>query len=472
MSNRQTTVTVLVVLALLVSCFNTYQLQASLSTQQRLNEENTRSLQSLQSTLSGLTQAAQRLGEDSAALKSTLSTTQGQVASLGSSISDLKRETSASAAAAEAKLNTLTGVLSELNSEVSAASSQLKALGTGVQDLQEEVKLEAESAQVLAERLDSHLKATPSEIYSESYRSVVVIRTNGALGSGFIYDSHGRIATNWHVVKGAAEVEVEYYDGTRSKARVLGSDPYSDTAVVAPATRPTDADPLPLGDSSKCYIGQEVVAIGNPLGLSSSLSSGIVSQINKEVAVEDVPLVVASLQLDVTIAPGNSGGPLLDMAGRVLGLNNAASDYGFNFAIPINVARRALDAIIEKGSYQHPLFGVSVISLNPDTVKTLNIVNVPEELRGLLIASVMPDYPAAKAGLQPAKESATPGGSEVQARDVIVAIDGRAVKTRADFIAYLEESVSPGQKVTFRLWRSGAYENVEITPVARPAYTG
>jgi len=319
--------------------------------------------------------------------------------------------------------------------------------------------------------LESLLTQTPGNVYDSVHQSVVVIRTPIGQGSGFLYTDQTLILTNWHVVESETDIEVEFYDGTRNKASVVGTDAYADVAVIKVSSAPPDANPLNLANSSKLYIGQQVVAIGNPLGLTGSLSSGYISQTNKLIDLE--PIIVPVLQLDISIAPGSSGGPLLDLSGNVVGITNAGTGYGFNFAVPSNIVKRVALSIIEKGYYKHPFVGFRGIELDPDTIKEWNILNLDPFQTGLLIWEVLPDTPAAEAGLKGVIETQdSQGNTAYTPGDIILAVDGHLTRTFADWSSYIEEEVSPNQTITLTLWRSGQNVSVEVTTTSREAYHG
>jgi len=349
--------------------------------------------------------------------------------------------------------------LSELRDAIEEAESRIGAVESALSNLS---SLEA---------IAGILNQTPVNLYEATYKSVVVIRTAFAQGSGFLYSSSNLILTNWHVVGEETDVDVEFYDRTRTKASVLGTDAYADVAVLEVTSVPSDAKPLRLGDSSRLYIGQQVAAIGSPLGLTGSFSSGFISQINKLLDIE--PIIVPVLQLDITIAPGSSGGPLLDLLGNVVGITNAGTGYGFNFAVPSNVVERVASSLVEKGNYEHALVGFTSVVLSPETISSYRILNLEVYQTGLLIWEVLPDTPAAEAGLRGVVETRAPDGSiGYNAMDIIVAVDGNAVFAREDWAAYVEEYVSPGQSITLTLWRSGETVDVEVNTTSRPPYQG
>jgi len=349
--------------------------------------------------------------------------------------------------------------LSELRDAIEEAESRIGAVESALSNLS---SLEA---------IAGILNQTPVNLYEAAYKSVVVIRTPFAQGSGFLYSSSDLILTNWHVVGEETDVDVEFYDRTRTKASVLGTDAYSDVAVLKVTSVPSDAKPLRLGDSSRLYIGQQVAAIGSPLGLTGSFSSGFISQINKLLDIE--PIIVPVLQLDITIAPGSSGGPLLDLLGNVVGITNAGTGYGFNFAVPSNVVERVASSLVEKGNFEHALVGFTSVVLSPETISSYKILNLEVYQTGLLIWEVIADTPAAEAGLRGVVETRAPDGSiGYNAMDIILAVDGNAVFAREDWAAYVEEYVSPGQSITLTLWRSGETVDVEVSTTPRPPYQG
>jgi S1-C subfamily serine protease len=351
--------------------------------------------------------------------------------------------------------------LSNLTETVAAINQTALANATETNQLLDE----------LTSKVERFLNQTPANIYETTYKSVVVITTETRQGSGFLYNSSNMILTNWHVVEGESDIEVQFYDGTRINATLVGTDAYSDVAVLTVASSPPEARPLQLGNSSSLYVGQQVVAIGNPLGLTGSLSSGYISQVNKLIEIEEVPIVISVIQIDLTLAPGNSGGPLLDMEGNVVGITNAGTYYQLNFAVPSNIVRRVVSSIVEKGYYYHPLIGFEIIELTPEAISDLNIFNIEPFQAGLLVWRVMPNYPAEAAGIQGAVEAEAPDGTPGYiAKDIVLEIDGHPTRTTAEWSVYVEENVSPGQTITLTLWSSGEIATVEVTATFRSLY--
>ena len=378
------------------------------------------------------------MGTDLTNIRQNLTALQGQLNAQGAKITDLG-----------STLSSMSGKLAFVNGTFNAG---LKSL---------DPTLEAQENQ------------TPAEVYKENYKSVVVISSDVGQGSGFVYEDKSHILTNWHVVNGTSKLEVEFYDRSVASAVVVGSDPYSDIAVIMVSRIPADAAPLKLGNSSSAMVGQDVVAIGNPLGLTGSLSASHISQLDKLIQVYGLPLVVTSMQLDITIAPGSSGGPLMDLSGEVLGITNAGTGYGINFAIPSTIVRRVAPALVANGKYEHPLFGFNVLELNKDSIDYYHVLNVPPDQLGLMITNVTAGSAADVAGLKPATRTKTASGNPAyMANDIVVAVNGHRVETYDDFVSYIEEHVSPGQQVSLGLWRSGAMVSVNVTPKARSQFTG
>ncbi|RJS84020.1 PDZ domain-containing protein, partial [Candidatus Bathyarchaeota archaeon] len=350
--------------------------------------------------------------------------------------------------------------LSITNQSLTNSISDLKDV---LRKLESNVSMFASEISNIKGKVENILNQTPAKVYTQVYKSVVTVRTPSALGSGFVYNNTNLILTNWHVIKGETNIEVEFYDGTRKKAAIVGTDPYSDIALIMVTSAPPSIKPLELGNSSNIYIGQPIVAVGNPFALKASLSAGYISQINKIVEISDVPIVVPVIQLDISIAPGSSGGPLLDLSGKVIGITNAGTLFGFNFAIPSNIIRRVASSIIQLGYYKHPLIGIYVIELTPEVIKELNILNLEPYQTGLLVWKVIENYPAAKAGLRGVIETKAPDGSKAYiAQDIILEVDGYPTLTLADLTSYLEEHISAGQTITLTLWRSGEITSVEV----------
>jgi S1-C subfamily serine protease len=291
------------------------------------------------------------------------------------------------------------------------------------------------------------------------------------LGSGFVYNKEGYIITNNHVVDGTKTVNVTFIDGNTYTAKVVGTDPDNDLAVIQITDDFTDENlvPLPIGDSSTLEVGQQIIAIGNPFGLSDSMTTGIVSALGRLLPNQNVGFSIPDIiQVDAAINPGNSGGPLLNLEGQVVGINTAISsstgDFsGVGFAIPSNSINRIVPILIKDGSYQHPFLGISGRTMDPDVALANGL---PSNFKGVMIVSVVSGGPADKAGLQAATldNNNVPHGG-----DIITAIDGHPIKTIYDVIAYLDDEKSVGDKVVLTVDRTGKSMEFTVTLGVRPA---
>ena len=311
------------------------------------------------------------------------------------------------------------------------------------------------------------------------------------LGSGFVYDKEHHIITNNHVVGGAKKVDVTFIDGNTYTGKVIGSDPFSDIAIlqitdnIIFSGEEKDVRPLAIANSSNLEVGQQVIAIGNPFGLSDSMTTGIISQIGRLLPNPDTQFSIPNtIQTDATINPGNSGGPLLNMQGQVIGMNTAISSStgefaGVGFAIPSNTITRIVPALLQKGTYSHPWLGISGISITPDIAQSIGL---PRNYKGVVVGSVEADGPADKAGLKGAIITTTTSSSSSGANpspdditkgggDIITAIDGHPVKRIDDVISYIEEHKLVGDNVVLTVNRNGQTMNFNTTLQARPLST-
>lgn len=283
------------------------------------------------------------------------------------------------------------------------------------------------------------------------------------LGSGFIYDSRGYIITNNHVVDGAQVVDVRFIDGNVYSAKVIGTDQFDDLAVLQITDDFAEESlvPLPLANSADLEVGQQIIAIGNPFGLSNTMTTGIVSQVGRLLPNRDSGYSIPGvIQTDAAINPGNSGGPMLNLDGQVIGINTAIQSTtgefsGIGFAVPSNTIKRVVPALIDKGHYDHPWLGVSGTSLTPDIAKQLGLA---KNYHGVFVTTVVDNGPAQKAGLQEAVYNAN---RQLKGGDVIVALDGNQVRDIDDLIIYLAENKVVGDHVKLEVNRGG--QMVELT---------
>ena len=295
------------------------------------------------------------------------------------------------------------------------------------------------------------------------------------LGSGFVYDDNGHIITNHHVVSGGGNrLDVTFPDGIVYRASLIGSDPSADIAVLYVEEAPKEKLlPLSLADSSKVRVGERVAAIGNPFGLSGSLSNGIISGVGRQIPAEEeegftIPDII---QTDAPINPGNSGGPLLNMRGEVIGINSAIYSTtgqfaGVGFAIPSNTIAQVMPSLITTGSYQHPWLGVAGRDMTPGIADRLGL----DEPRGFLVMDVVAGSPAEKAGIQRGNEDTVIDGILIKlGGDVIIAVDNNTVRKIDDILAYVEMKKSVGDDLKLTILREGQTMEVIATLAARPS---
>lgn len=323
------------------------------------------------------------------------------------------------------------------------------------------------------------------DIYQNANPGVVAIQVltadGNGLGSGFVIDEEGHILTNFHVVEGVSEVEVDFPSGYKIRGRVIGTDTDSDIAVVKVDAPPEELHPLPLGDSSEIKVGQTVVAIGSPFRFNGTMTTGIISSLGRTLSsLRTAPggsFFTAGdiIQTDAAINPGNSGGPLLNLDGEVIGVNRAIETYNINaesdplnsgigFAIAIDTVKRVVPSLISNGSYDYPYLGIS--SLSEINLLQQEALGLPQS-NGAYVTTVTPNSPADVAGFR---------GGTVETEifnlysggDLIIAIDGRPIMTFSDLLTYLIQEKSPGDIVTFTILRGDQELQLELTLGKRP----
>lgn len=305
--------------------------------------------------------------------------------------------------------------------------------------------------------------------------SIAVTKTSphgdtSGVGSGFIFDKEGHIITNNHVVRDSKKIDVTFTDGTSYRAKVVGTDPYADVAVLKIDVSPDKLFPLPLGDSSKLKVGEQITAIGNPFGLSGSMTSGIVSQLGRLLPTGIGFSIPDVIQTDTAINPGNSGGPLLNMKGEVVGVNTAiySSDGSFSgvgFSIPSNVILKIVPVLIKDGEFHHPWVGISSANITPDLAELLNL----KDAKGVLVMTVVKDSPANKAGLRGSSETAVYDEIEYTiGGDIILSVDGNEVRKIDDILTHLQREKNVGDTLDLGIIRDGKAINVILTLEPRP----
>ena len=284
------------------------------------------------------------------------------------------------------------------------------------------------------------------------------------IGSGFVYDTHGHLITNEHVIQGAKEIIVTFLDGRSYKAEIIGADGYTDIAVLHVNTSKDTLTPLLIGDSSQLKVGESIVAIGNPFGLSGSMTAGIVSQRGRLLQAGGTAFQIPDIiQTDAVVNPGNSGGALLNMYGHVVGMNTAIqSSTGFftgvGFAVPSQTIAKIVPYLIRDGEYRHPWIGVIGTDINPNLAEAAGL----DDTRGFMIISVVDDGPAQKSGLRGADAKKTIDGVDYSVGgDVVVAIDGKVIRSIDDILVHLQRSKSVGDTIVLGILRDG--QQIELT---------
>jgi len=351
------------------------------------------------------------------------------------------------------------------SSRIRALEEQVKVLSSYVQNLQLVNGSESPPLSVLYDMTRDSVVLIENRVLSGG----TLIRK--ALGSGFVYRSDGYIVTNNHVVEGATELVVTFFDGNVSKATVVGADPYSDLAVVRLSKSLPWLRALPLGNSSALKVGESVVALGSPFGLSSTMTAGIVSQTGRDLEAPGNYRIVDVIQHDVSINPGNSGGPLVNLRGEVVGINTAiasssGTSSGVGFAVPSDTIAREAPVLIAKGSYEHPYLGVRGVDLTPDIAEAANL-NVTW---GFLVTDVVTGGPCDKAGIRGGTTNKVVLGQTIRVGgDLIVGIDGKRVQRLNDISVYVERNKRPGDQVAFTIIRSGQKLLKVVTLGVRPA---
>lgn len=376
-------------------------------------------------------------------------------------------------------------------------------------------KMQLTNAQQVGSEIGTNpTQLTLPELFRKVEGSVVQVSTstdgdnaNGksGLGSGFIYDRDGHIITNYHVVasaivdtnrlvsiNGDSEITVTFLDGSAYNARVVGSDQFSDLAVLKLEGDHIPYDklvPLSIGDSIPLRVGEQVVAIGNPYGLSGSMTEGIISGLGRMIPSmpesptipDDMAPTVQSpskysipdiIQTDAPINPGNSGGPLLNTRGEVIAINTAifsttGASTGVGFAIPSSTIKKVVPSLLATGTYQHPYIGIVGTAITPEIADVLGL----KEAKGFLVTEVADKSPAHEAGIRGGGDNLvrTLGGIEINREgDILLKVDDKSVRKIDDILTYLEREKNVGDTIQFTILRNGGTENIELTLGPRP----
>ena len=338
---------------------------------------------------------------------------------------------------------------------------------------------------------NGHLPSTVGEItplYSKSFSLIEIFEkdeagvvkvnvqrsetdnvTNG-VGSGFVFDKKGHIITNAHVINDAKKIIITFLDGRSYNAEIIGIDEFTDIAVIKVNADLTLLHPLALGDSSNLKVGETIAAIGNPFGLSGSMTSGIVSQLGRLLPSGAGYSIPDIIQTDAAINPGNSGGPLLNMRGEVVGINTAIQSTtgeftGVGFAIPSQTIAKIVPTLIERGEYDHPWIGISGRDIDPDLAKVLGL----KDTVGFLIVTVVENSPASKAGLIGSdKIMEVEGVNYTIGGDIIVSVDGIEVRKIDDILIYLQRAKSVGDEMVLEILRDNRTTDITVILQERP----
>jgi S1-C subfamily serine protease len=300
----------------------------------------------------------------------------------------------------------------------------------------------------------------------------------GGVGSGFVLNGDGEIATNAHVVtqgegqnlQRAKEVYVEFADGNRVPAKIVGADPNADVALLKIAPKGLTLRPLPLGSSASVPVGSPVAAIGSPFGERQSLSVGVVSAIDRDIqSLNGEFAIPGAIQTDAAINPGNSGGPLVDAGGKVIGINqqiktNSGGGEGVGFAVPVDVVKRSLGALRETGDAHYAYLGVGSVPLYPQLVDRFDL----KVDKGAWVQDVQPGTPADRAGIRGGKgETRFQIQTYAQGGDIITKVEGKPIEDANDLSAAVAQ-FQPGQEVTVQVHRGGETKDVKVKLGERP----
>ena len=330
-----------------------------------------------------------------------------------------------------------------------------------------------------AEITGSHIKGLSLiDIFEKSEPGVVrvnVQRSNpidssGSVGSGFVFDKNGHIITNAHVVNNAQKITITFLDGRSYNGKVVGVDEFTDIGVIKVDAEPSIFNPLQMGDSAGLKVGEQVAAIGNPFGLSGSMTSGIVSQLGRLLPSNVGFSIPDIIQTDAAINPGNSGGPLLNIRGEVVGINTAIQSAtgeftGVGFAVPSQTIVKIVPSLISNGEYKHPWIGISGRDIDPDLASILKL----NDTVGFLVITVVEDSPASKAGLHGSESTVEVDGVTYPVGgDIILSIVGTDVRKIDDILIHLQRAKSVGDELVLKVLRDDRTTNIIVILEQRP----
>jgi len=312
-------------------------------------------------------------------------------------------------------------------------------------------------------------KAEPGVVRVNTIRNQT-INELGGVGSGFVFDKMGHIITNAHVIEDSTKTVVTFLDGRSYNAEIIGVDKYTDIGVIKVNADLKLLQPLSLGDSSNLNVGEPIAAIGNPFGLSGSMTSGIISQMGRLLPSGSGYSIPDVIQTDAAINPGNSGGPLLNMRGNIVGINTAIQSTtgeftGVGFAIPSQTVAKIVPTLISEGEYKHPWIGISGRDIDPDTANVLGL----KDALGFLIITVVENSPASDAGLIGSDKTIEVDEKEYSVGgDIIIAVDGIDVRKIDDILIHLQRVKTVGDEMNLEILRDGKTTNITIILQERP----
>lgn len=368
-------------------------------------------------------------------------------------------------------------------SEAESASEQESENSQQQEEQEPSSSRSDDNSRISVEQLQSQVES----VYADSSESVVNITSQvmspgifnqpmpqeGA-GSGFLYDSSGHVVTNYHVVQNAQSISVSLSNGDVYEASLVGSDPFTDLAVLQ-----IEGDGLPealsLADTDSLRVGQFVTAVGNPFNFEQTLTFGVISALGRVIRSPGGRFISEAIQTDTPINPGNSGGPLLNLDGEVIGVNSAiispsGASAGIGFAISANTVSQVVPSLIENGEYPHPWMGIQAINLQPGFVKLLNQteLNIPVQ-EGVLVVSVLDGSPADSAGIEGGDRQLRLGNLQLPVGgDVIVGINDAEVGSYKELVVYLETETEIGDTITVHYYRGENERTTELTVGRRP----
>ena len=345
----------------------------------------------------------------------------------------------------------------------------------GVADVVEKVEAIEKKVEAIAEMIEADVEFSLAEVFAMAEESVVQVNVlrgdDGGIGSGFVYSNEGHIITNQHVVQDSSKVTVTFLDGESYIGDVIGIDRDLDIAVVkVNALNSTRLHPLTIGDSSKLTVGEKITAIGNPFGLSGSMTSGIVSQIGRLLPQDTGYSIPNVIQTDAAINPGNSGGPLFNMRGQVVGINTAIQSTtgeftGVGFAVPSNTVKKVVPVLIRDGEFKHPWMGISGTDVDPELAEMRDL----KSSKGFVVISVIEGSPAEKAGMKGVTQTRERDGREFPVDgDIIIAIDGKTVRKISDILIHLQREKTIGDEMILTVLRTGVSFDLTMILEERP----